>query len=77
MPSWHVTCIFIEKCLSVCLQFLFLVHLLHLLHILRQFKYICYHCYADDIKLYIVFKPQDVSKLLSLYVDSINLEVIF
>lgn len=40
---------------------LFLLYLFVLQHILSTLKDISYHAYADDIQLYIYFKPQDIS----------------
>uniref|UniRef100_A0A8C6NNP0 Reverse transcriptase domain-containing protein n=1 Tax=Nothobranchius furzeri TaxID=105023 RepID=A0A8C6NNP0_NOTFU len=46
---------------------LFLLYLLPLQHILSSFKGISYHLYADDIQLYIFFKPHEMSKLQLLH----------
>uniref|UniRef100_A0A8C6K7Y3 Reverse transcriptase domain-containing protein n=1 Tax=Nothobranchius furzeri TaxID=105023 RepID=A0A8C6K7Y3_NOTFU len=53
---------------------LFLLYLLPLQHILSSFKGISYHLYADDIQLYISFKPHEMSKLQLLHtcLDSIK-----
>nr|XP_054606508.1 uncharacterized protein LOC129166913 [Nothobranchius furzeri] len=49
-------------------------HLLLERHILSSFKGISYHLYADDIQLYISFKPHEMSKLQLLHtcLDSIK-----
>uniref|UniRef100_A0A8C6KCT2 Reverse transcriptase domain-containing protein n=1 Tax=Nothobranchius furzeri TaxID=105023 RepID=A0A8C6KCT2_NOTFU len=59
---------------SVLGPLLFLLYLLPLQHILSSFKGISYHLYADDIQLYISFKPHEMSKLQLLHtcLDSIE-----
>uniref|UniRef100_A0A8C6KL48 Reverse transcriptase domain-containing protein n=1 Tax=Nothobranchius furzeri TaxID=105023 RepID=A0A8C6KL48_NOTFU len=59
---------------SVLGPLLFLLYLLPLQHILSSFKGISYHLYADDIQLYISFKPHEMSKLQLLHtcLDSIK-----
>uniref|UniRef100_A0A669CC42 Reverse transcriptase domain-containing protein n=1 Tax=Oreochromis niloticus TaxID=8128 RepID=A0A669CC42_ORENI len=59
---------------SVLGPLLFLLYLLPLLQLLSSFTDISYHCYADDIRLYISFRPPDVSKLqiLQSCLDSIR-----
>uniref|UniRef100_A0A8C6VU81 Reverse transcriptase domain-containing protein n=1 Tax=Nothobranchius furzeri TaxID=105023 RepID=A0A8C6VU81_NOTFU len=59
---------------SVLGPLLFLLYLLPLLHILSSFKGNSYHLYADDIQLYISFKPHEMSKLQLLHtcLDSIK-----
>uniref|UniRef100_A0A8C6KM71 Reverse transcriptase domain-containing protein n=1 Tax=Nothobranchius furzeri TaxID=105023 RepID=A0A8C6KM71_NOTFU len=59
---------------SVLGPLLFLLYLLPLQHILSFFKGIPYHIYADDIQLYISFKPHEMSKLQLLHtcLDSIK-----
>uniref|UniRef100_A0A8C6PUY5 Reverse transcriptase domain-containing protein n=1 Tax=Nothobranchius furzeri TaxID=105023 RepID=A0A8C6PUY5_NOTFU len=59
---------------SVLGTLLFLLYLLPLQHTLSSFKGISYHLYADDIQLYISFKPHEMSKLQLLHtcLDSIK-----
>uniref|UniRef100_A0A8C6K7Z1 Reverse transcriptase domain-containing protein n=1 Tax=Nothobranchius furzeri TaxID=105023 RepID=A0A8C6K7Z1_NOTFU len=59
---------------SVLGPLLFLLYLLPLQHILSSFKGISYHLYADDIQLYVSFKPHEMSKLQLLHtcLDSIK-----
>uniref|UniRef100_A0A669AZZ0 Reverse transcriptase domain-containing protein n=1 Tax=Oreochromis niloticus TaxID=8128 RepID=A0A669AZZ0_ORENI len=59
---------------SVLGPLLFLIYLLPLQHILSPFEDIRYYCYADDIQLYMSFKPEDVSKLqiLNVCLESIK-----
>uniref|UniRef100_A0A8C6Q7R0 Reverse transcriptase domain-containing protein n=1 Tax=Nothobranchius furzeri TaxID=105023 RepID=A0A8C6Q7R0_NOTFU len=60
---------------SVLGPLLFPLYLLPLQHILSSFKGISYHLYADDIQLYISFKPHEMSKLQLLHtcLDSIKI----
>uniref|UniRef100_A0A3B3HCK7 Reverse transcriptase domain-containing protein n=1 Tax=Oryzias latipes TaxID=8090 RepID=A0A3B3HCK7_ORYLA len=51
---------------SVLGPLLFILYLLPLQHILSSFNDISYHFYADDIQLYVSFKPQDVFKIQTL-----------
>uniref|UniRef100_A0A3P9LSI1 Reverse transcriptase domain-containing protein n=1 Tax=Oryzias latipes TaxID=8090 RepID=A0A3P9LSI1_ORYLA len=51
---------------SVLGPLLFNLYLLPLQHILSSFKDLSYHFYADDIQLYVSFKPQDVVKIQTL-----------
>ncbi len=42
---------------SVLDPILFAIYMLTLGQIISKFKGISYHCYADDIQLYVYFKP--------------------
>uniref|UniRef100_A0A3B3BU57 Reverse transcriptase domain-containing protein n=1 Tax=Oryzias melastigma TaxID=30732 RepID=A0A3B3BU57_ORYME len=59
---------------SVLGPLLFILYLLPLYHILSSFNDISYHFYADDIQLYVSFKPQDVFKIQILHkcLDSVK-----
>ncbi len=57
---------------SVLGPILFAIYTLPLGHIISKFKGISCHCFADDIQLYVSFKPDDTDKLTVLYTIAIK-----